>query len=76
MNNDRLTEIREAEKASHLEIYSTAELYEKGSWLQKPIKTVLDLLPIFVYWLLNSTREGLREVFGTVNDYNGKYRGN
>lgn len=47
MNNDRLTEIREAEKASHLEIYSTAELYEKGSWLQKPIKTVLDLLPIF-----------------------------
>ena len=38
--------------------------------------SVMDLLPIFVYWLLNSTCEGLREVFGTVSDYNGKYRGN
>lgn len=47
MSNERLSQIREAERASHLEIYSTAELYEKGSWLQKPIKTVLDLLPVF-----------------------------
>ncbi len=47
MNQDRLMKIRTAEKESHLEIYSTAKLYEQGSWLQKPIKTVLELLPLF-----------------------------
>lgn len=39
--------IREAERKSHEEIYSTAKLFEKGSWLQKPVKTVLDILPLF-----------------------------
>ena len=42
--------------------------------------SVMDLMPIFDYRLLNlqfnRTCEGLREVFGTVSDYNGKYRGN
>lgn len=47
MNACRLSEIRAAEKASHIEIYSDAKLYEEGSWLQKPIKTVLDLIPLF-----------------------------
>ncbi len=39
--------IRQAERKSHEEIYSTAKLFEKGSWLQKPVKTVLDILPLF-----------------------------
>lgn len=46
-NKLRLQQIREAERNSHIEIYSEKELYESGSWLQKPIKTVLDLVPLF-----------------------------
>ncbi len=42
-----LESIRESERKSHEEIYSSAKLFEKGSWLQKPVKTVLDILPIF-----------------------------
>lgn len=42
-----IDKIREAEKASHIEIYSTAKLFESGSWLQKPVKTMLDILPLF-----------------------------
>ncbi len=42
-----ISKIREAEKASHIEIYSSAKLFEKGTWLQKPVKTVLDILPHF-----------------------------
>ena len=41
--------------------------------------SVRDLMPIFVYRLLNLQLnrifEGLREFFGTGNDYNGKCRG-
>lgn len=47
MNTDILKLIREAEKTSHIEIYSTSRLYESGSWLQKPVKTVMDLIPFF-----------------------------
>ena len=47
MDNTTLKSIREAEKESHLETYSTAKLFESGSWLQKPVKTVLDILPFF-----------------------------
>lgn len=47
MNTETLKSIREAEKESHIEIYSTAKLFESGSWLQKPVKTVLDILPLF-----------------------------
>lgn len=42
-----IDKIREAERSSHIEIYSTAKLFESGSWLQKPVKTVLDILPLF-----------------------------
>lgn len=38
MNAETLNSIREAEKASHIEIYSAAKLFEKGTWLQKPVK--------------------------------------
>ena len=47
MHNKTLETIREAEKESHIEIYSTAKLFESGSWLQKPVKTVLNILPCF-----------------------------
>lgn len=43
----RLEDIRKAERESHEEVYSSCKLYESGSWLQKPIKTVLNLLPEF-----------------------------
>lgn len=47
MQKKRLKEIRESEKKSHIETYTNNELYENGSWLQKPIKTILDLIPFF-----------------------------
>ncbi len=47
MDSKTLESIRKAEEASHIEIYSTAKLFERGSWLQKPVKTVIDLLPLF-----------------------------
>lgn len=45
--NSRLKQIRQAEKESHEEVYSSCQLYEEGSWLQKPIKTVLELVSEF-----------------------------
>ena len=47
MNPETLHSIRQAEKESHIEIYSTAKLFESGSWLQKPVKTVTDLFEYF-----------------------------
>ena len=43
----RLNQIRAAEAASHVEAYNTNALYAPGSWLAKPVKTVLDILPLF-----------------------------
>lgn len=45
--NRRLNEIRLAEAKSHTEAYTNYPLYTPGSWLAKPVKTVLDLLPFF-----------------------------
>ena len=45
--NQRIHEIRESEKQSHTEIYSSEELYKSDSWLKKPIKTVQELVPFF-----------------------------
>lgn len=45
--NKNIDKIRAAEKASHIEVYSTAKLFESGSWLAKPVKTVIDILPLF-----------------------------
>ena len=42
-----LQQIRENERNSHEELYSSEELYQEGSWLNKPIKTVLDILTLF-----------------------------
>ena len=43
----RLKEIRQAEADSHTEAYTNHALFSTGSWLAKPVKTVLDLLPLF-----------------------------
>ena len=43
----RLQIIRVNERISHVELYSEKELYQEGSWLNKPIKTVTDLFPLF-----------------------------
>lgn len=47
MEKEQLILIRENEKISHTAIYTSYNLYEAGSWLSKPIKTVVDILPFF-----------------------------
>lgn len=47
MMNNRLKQIRESEKKSHIEIYSNEQLYKTNSWLKKPIKIIQDLIPLF-----------------------------
>jgi len=43
----RLEQIRESERKSHIEMYSSEKLFSEGSWLRKPIKTIQNLIPIF-----------------------------
>lgn len=43
----RLELIRNEEKKYHDFCYENYKLFEKGSWLYKPVKTVMDLLPLF-----------------------------
>lgn len=45
--NARLEEIRRAEAISHTEAYNHNVLFQQGSWLSRPVKTVLELLPLF-----------------------------
>lgn len=45
--NERLARIRESERRSHIEIYTNEKLYSTDSWLQRPIKTVLDIASFF-----------------------------
>ena len=45
--SDRINHIRQAEAASHTQAYSNHSLFSPGSWLAKPVKTVMDLLPPF-----------------------------
>ena len=47
MLNERINHIRHAEAASHTQTYTSHALYSPGSWLAKPVKTVMDLLPLF-----------------------------
>lgn len=47
MNNLELQKIREEEAKYHNKFYYTTRLYKEGSWLKKPVKTVLELLPLF-----------------------------
>lgn len=43
----RIEKIRESEKKSHTEMYTNDELYKSGSWLNKPIKTIKEITPLF-----------------------------
>ena len=45
--NNRLKQIRESEKKSHIEIYSNEQLYKTEGWLKKPIKIIQDIIPLF-----------------------------
>lgn len=47
METHTIESIREAERKSHTSIYTSAVLFEKGTWLSKPVRTVTDLLPFF-----------------------------
>ena len=52
--NERIKQIRISERNSHIEIYSKEELYKSDSWLNKPIKTVSDIISYFEdYEVLN-----------------------
>lgn len=42
-----LSGIRSAEAASHTEAYTRHELFTSGSWLARPVKTVMELLPLY-----------------------------
>ena len=46
-DSKRIEKIRKAETVSHTEIYTNNELYSKGTWLEKTIKTVNELIPLF-----------------------------
>lgn len=45
--NSQIKEIRENERKSHIDMYSHQSLYKSGSWLQRPVKTVMELVPLF-----------------------------
>ena len=47
MDDYRIRKIRRAEAFSHTEAYNNLELFETGSWLSKPVKTIMDLVPCF-----------------------------
>ena len=44
---ERVDLIRRAEAKSHIEAYTSHLLFSPGSWLAKPVKTVVDLLSLF-----------------------------
>ncbi|GAA0286797.1 2-polyprenyl-3-methyl-5-hydroxy-6-metoxy-1,4-benzoquinol methylase [Gracilibacillus halotolerans] len=44
---NRLELIRKEEKKYHDYCYENYTLFEEGSWLHKPVKTVMNLLPLF-----------------------------
>lgn len=43
----RIEFIRNEEKKYHDDCYENNKLFEKGSWLYKPVKTITNLLPLF-----------------------------
>lgn len=45
--SERIRRIRCSEAASHTEVYSANTLFESGSWLAHPVKTVQELVPLF-----------------------------
>lgn len=47
MMDDRISAIREAEAYSHTAAYTNLQLFEDGSWLSKPVKSVMDQVSAF-----------------------------
>ncbi|WP_054028774.1 class I SAM-dependent methyltransferase [Bacillus sp. FJAT-28004] len=47
MSINRLDNIRMKEKQYHDDCYENLILFQEGSWLQRPVKTILDLFEIF-----------------------------
>ncbi|KRE59960.1 class I SAM-dependent methyltransferase [Paenibacillus sp. Soil750] len=47
MAYSRITKIRDAERKYHEACYENYKLFEEGSWLAKPVKTVMDTLSFF-----------------------------
>ncbi|HWI49892.1 MAG TPA: class I SAM-dependent methyltransferase [Rummeliibacillus sp.] len=47
MSSNRINLIRKEEKLYHDHCYDNYKLFEQGSWLYKPVKTVLDLMSYF-----------------------------
>ena len=45
--SEQLNVIRKAEAESHTQAYTSHSLFSPGSWLAKPVKTVMELLPLF-----------------------------
>ena len=44
---EKIEHIRQAEAASHTKAYTSHSLFSPGSWLAKPVKTVIELFPLF-----------------------------
>ena len=42
-----LERIRKAERESHIEMYNNNELFTEGSWLARPVRTIMELLPFY-----------------------------
>lgn len=42
----RIKKIREAEAQSHIQMYRENELFTGSTWLSKPVRTVIELLPL------------------------------
>ena len=56
--SERLNKIRKAEEESHTQAYTSHSLFSPGSWLAKPVKTVMELLPLFEgYGLVREYKE-------------------
>jgi tellurite methyltransferase len=49
MSPSRLEEIRLKEKLYHDDCYQKVKLFQEGSWLQKPVRTVMDTFELLPY---------------------------
>jgi 2-polyprenyl-3-methyl-5-hydroxy-6-metoxy-1,4-benzoquinol methylase len=45
--NERISKIREEERKYHEDVYKNYNLFEAGTWLHKPVKTVMETLNYF-----------------------------
>ncbi|QQZ08729.1 class I SAM-dependent methyltransferase [Heyndrickxia vini] len=76
---NRIEFIRNEEKKYHDFCYDNYQLFKEGSWLHKPVKTVMDLLPLFsskkninVLDLGSGVGRNSIPIAETIKDKNGK----